>query len=389
MHAGNGSEAAPSTLQLETNPRQRLLFGAQAPLAAVAGLGVSLSIPSFPVQSESAKNKTTLQKLAGLDYAGAASLTVAIVLFLYGLSGTIQPLPILLSLIALSVFLAVESRASDPVIPLSVLKSRGVLLSCFSQLGFMAARWTVLFYAPIFALAVRGLPPAIAGSALIPTNVGFGLGGLAVGALHIRRAGSFWLPSLVSLSLFSAAVLVLAFVSNAAAFAGVYITVVFLNGLCTGAALNYTMAHLLHLSSPDMHFITTSLLSTFRGFAGSFGTAIGGGVFSRTLRDALTAGFKRLDGGGPLDKAREKLIAVLIGAPATVWKEGVLNVAERQIAVAGYERALTALYLSAASTCVLVLVIQAGTGWTAPADEKEDDNEFEEAVAEGDRAMEA
>ncbi len=164
---------------------------------------------------------------------------------------------------------------------------------------------------------------------------------------------------------------------------------VFLNGLCTGAALNYTMAHLLHLSSPDMHFITTSLLSTFRGFAGSFGTAIGGGVFSRTLRDALTAGFKRLDGGGPLDKAREKLIAVLIGAPATVWKEGVLNVAERQIAVAGYERALTALYLSAASTCVLVLVIQAGTGWTAPADEKEDDNEFEEAVAEGDRAMEA
>ncbi len=350
---------------------------------------MSLSIPSFPVQSESAKNKTTLQKLAGLDYAGAASLTVTIVLFLYGLSGTIQPLPILLSLIALPVFLFVESRASDPVIPLSVLKSRGVLLSCFSQLGFMAARWTVLFYAPIFALAVRGLPPAIAGSALIPTNVGFGLGGLAVGALHIRRAGSFWLPALISLALFSTAIFALAFVSNAAALAGVYIAVVFLNGLCTGAALNYTMAHLLHLSSPDMHFITTSLLSTFRGFAGSFGTAIGGGVFNRTLRDALTAGFERLDGGGALDKAREKLIAVLVGAPAAVWKEGVLNVAERQIAVAGYERALSVLYLSAAAACVLVLVLQAGTGWTAPAEEKEDADEFEEAVAEGDRAMEA
>jgi hypothetical protein len=253
----------------------------------------------------------------------------------------------------------------------------------------MAALWTVLFYAPIFALAVRGLSPAVAGSVLIPTNVGFGLGGLLVGALHIRRAGSFWFPALVSLALFSAALLALAFVSNAAASTGLYVAVVFLNGLCTGAALNYTLAHLLHLSAPDVHFIVTALLSTFRGFAGSFGTAIGGGVFNRTLRDALAEGFQRLDGGGALDKAREKLIAVLIGGPAMVWKEGVLSAAERQVAVVGYERALAVLYRSTAAVCVLVLLVQAGSGWTAPAEEKEDEDEFEQALAEGDRAMEA
>ncbi|KAK4039171.1 vacuolar basic amino acid transporter 1 [Parachaetomium inaequale] len=365
----------------------RLLFGAQAPMAALAGLGVSLSIPPFTAD-ENVKDKTTLQKLAGLDYAGAASLTVTIVLFLYGLSGTIQPLPIALSLITLAIFLVVESRANDPVIPLAVLKSRGVLLSCFSQLGFMAARWTVLFYAPIFVLAVRGLSPAIAGSILIPTNAGFGLGGLLVGALHIRHTGSFWFPGLLSLSLFSVTLFALAFVSNAAASTGLYVAVVFVNGLCTGAALNYTLAHLLHLSSPDVHFIVTGLLSTFRGFAGSFGTAIGGGVFTRTLRDALTEGFRRLDGGEGLGKAREKLITVLIGSPAVVWKEGVLSGAERDVAVLGYERALDVLYKSAAAMCVLVLVMQAGTGWAAPA-EKGDDEEFEDAVAEGDRAMEA
>jgi hypothetical protein len=311
------------------------------------------------------------------------------VLFLYGLSGTIQPLPILLSLLTLPLFLLIESRARDPVIPLAVLKSRGVLLSCFAQLGFMAARWTVLFYAPIFVLAVRGLSPAVAGAVLIPTNAGFGLGGLLVGALHIRHAGSFWMPALLTLALFSVSLLGLAFVSNAAVAAGVYVGVVFVNGLCTGAALNYTLAHLLHLSSPDVHFIVTSLLSTFRGFAGSFGTAIGGGVFARTLRDALTEGFERLDGGGGLDKAREKLITVLIGSPAVVWKEGVLSVAERGVAVLGYERALAVLYKSAAVACVLMLVRQAGTGWTGPVGQKDDEEEFEEAVAEGDRAMEA
>ncbi|KAK4158518.1 major facilitator superfamily domain-containing protein [Chaetomidium leptoderma] len=366
----------------------RLLFGAQAPLAALAGLGVSLSIPPFAAQ-ENVKDKTTLQKLAGLDYAGAATLTMTIVLFLYGLSGTIQPLPILLSLVTLAMFLVIESRASDPVIPLDVLKSRGVLLSCLSQLGFMAARWTVLFYAPIFVLAVRGFSPAIAGSVLIPTNAGFGLGGLIVGAFHIRHAGSFWFPALLSLSLFSIALFALGFVSNAAASAGVYVAIVFVNGLSTGAALNYSLAHLLHLSRPDVHFIVTGLLATFRGFAGSFGTAIGGGVFTRTLRDALVEGFRRLDGGEGLGKPREKLITVLIGSPAVVWKEGVLSVAERDVAVLGYERALEVLYKSAAVVCLLMLVMQAGTGWAAPADVKEDDEEFEEAVAAQDRAMEA
>ncbi|KAK4121361.1 MFS general substrate transporter [Parathielavia appendiculata] len=369
----------------------RLLFGSQAPMSALAGLGLSLSIPRFTMQ-DSIKNKTTLQKLAGLDYAGASTLSITIVLFLYGLSNTtIQPLPILLSLPTLTLFLYVESRASDPVIPLPLLSSRGVLLSCLCQLGFMAARWTVLFYGPIFVLAVRGLSPAVAGSVLIPTNAGFGLGGLAVGALHIRRAGSFWLPALLSLTLFSVSLFGLAFVSNAASDTRVYVGLLFVNGLCTGAALNYTLAHLLHVSNPDAHFIVTGLLSTFRGFAGSFGTAIGGGVFTRTLRDALVEGFRRLDGGGgggSLGKAREKLISVLIGSPAVVWKEGILSGAEREVAVSGYERALEVLYKSTAVVCVLVLVMQAGTGWAAPEGAKDDDEEFEEAIAEQDRAME-
>jgi hypothetical protein len=83
--------------------------------------------------------------------------------------------------------------AQVPIIPVSVLKSRGALLTCLAQLGFMMARWMVLFYTPVFAIAIRGWVPAAAGSLLIPTNLGFAIGGLIVGGLHIRRAGSFYL----------------------------------------------------------------------------------------------------------------------------------------------------------------------------------------------------
>ena len=94
----------------------------------------------------------------------------------------------------LLIFLFVEgSHATDPIIPISVLRSRGALLGSLATAVLMMIRWMVLFYAPFYAIAVREWAPSVAGTILIPANAGFALGGLAVGWLHIRRAGSFYL----------------------------------------------------------------------------------------------------------------------------------------------------------------------------------------------------
>jgi hypothetical protein len=284
-------------------------------------------------------------------------------------------LPLVLSLVGLVVFVAYEYLvAGDPIIPLKVLSSRGVLLSCVAQLGFMSARWTILFYAPIFVLAVRGYPPAAAGSILIPTNLGFGGGGLLIGWLHIRRNGSFWLPALIGLVFFAATQFLLSLVATPDSPAWSFVLAVFLNGLATGAALNYTLAHLLHLSHPDTQFITTSLLGTFRGFGGSFGTAIGGGVFFRVLRGMLTDGFEQLDGSGELSPGREALVKKLIGSPALVFNGG-LQPAEHDIAVAGYAGASRATWQAAVGLALVVVVIQAATGWKAPATKEGEDED--------------
>jgi hypothetical protein len=109
-------------------------------------------------------------------------------------STQIQWIPIAISPVLLTMFIFNEIYlAKIPIIPVSVLKSRGALLTCLAQLGFMAARWMVLFYSPVYAIAVRGWVPAAAGSMLIPTNLGFASGGLILGWLHIRRSGSFYL----------------------------------------------------------------------------------------------------------------------------------------------------------------------------------------------------
>jgi TctA family transporter len=137
------------------------------------------------------------------------------------------------------------------------------------------------------------------------------------------------------------------------------------NGFCTGAALNYTLAHILHLSLPQTHFIVTSLLATFRGFAGSFGSAIGGGIFARILESALVEGFEEKGLAG-----KEELIRKLLGGPALVSS---LEGAEKEVAIAGYVTALKGLFTAASGLALLMVLVQAGTGWRAGVGEKPDE----------------
>lgn len=303
---------------------------------------------------------------------------MTIVTFLYGLAGEIEPLCLVISLFALISFLAVEYLfASDPIIPLNVLSSRAVLLSCLAQLGLMTARWTALFYTPIFMLAVRGSPRAQAGSILIPTNGGFAVGGMLVGWFHVRRNGSFWLPCLVSIAVFSMAMWLLSFVADPDTSLAVLVLTVIASGFSTGSALNYTLAHILHHSHDGTQYITTSLIGTFRGFGGAFGTSIGGGIFTRLLSKSLRAGYLALDGdddGDGLSPARRKLISQLLGAPELVYGSS-LDAEERQVAIDAYTGASRGLWQAAAVLGLVVFVLQAGTGWNGPPKKDEEEEE--------------
>lgn len=234
----------------------------------------------------------------------------------------------------------------------------------------MSARWTVLFFTPIFMLAVHGAAPAQAGSILIPTNLGFGLGGLVIGWLHVRRSGSFWLPSLVSLALIGVSVWMLSLVATPEYSVETFIVIVFVSGFATGAFLNYTLAHIIHLSPKNTEYVTTSLMGTFRGFGGSFGTSLGGGVFYRILRSSLTSGFLNLDGTSELDPSRKHLVSRLMGAPTLVF-HGNLEPGEQMVALEGYTAASQGVWQAAAGLALLMLIVQAGTGWAGPDHEEQ------------------
>lgn len=285
------------------------------------------------------------------------------------------------SLGGLIAFLLVEYFfASDPIIPLKVLSDRTVVLACLAQLGFVSARWSVLFYAPIYILSVRGSSPAVAGSVIVPTNIAFGLTGLAVGLMHLGR-GSLWLPTLTSLAVFTASLYGLSLVAGtdpAHTSLVVLIVVIMINGAGTGAGFNLSLSHVLNLSHRDVEYVSSALLGTFRGFGGSFGSAIGGGVYTRILRSTLVKGFLELgEDANHLSPHRQKLVNQLVASPAMVHHGG-LDPAEQQIAVNGYITATSGLWRSAAILGLIVILIQAGTARKAPKDRDENGDITEE-----------
>lgn len=158
--------------------------------------------------------------------------------------------------------------------------------------------------------------------------------------------------------LFAVTSIVLSILSTTSSPTAGYITTTFLNGLFAGALMNYTLSHLLHLTSSPVHYIVTSLVAMSRGFAGSFGSAAGGGLFSRELKGALETGFANLGMAG-----KEELVRKLLGSPALV---GELTGVERDVAVRGYETAVQKLFLAGGALALVATIVQAGTGWKAP-----------------------
>lgn len=231
---------------------------------------------------------------------------------------------------------------------------------------------TIIFYTPIFMLAVRGSTAATAGSVLIASNVALSLGGLLIGWLHIRRAGSYYLSLLVSILCLDATFYALAELSRSSTPSYVFVTTVCLSGFVTGIVINYALVHILHLSHANTEYVTTSLFATFRGFGASFGTSLGGGIFYRILRSHLVAGFLALDGTPELGPARRRLVDRLLESPELVWHGGELlrlEPQERLIAVEGYADAIRGVWRAAAVLGLLVIAVQAAAGWTSPGEE--------------------
>jgi EmrB/QacA subfamily drug resistance transporter len=225
-----------------------------------------------------------------IDYLGTLVLSAAVtsLILLTSLGGTTYPwrsAPIYIlgvaGVLLIGVFVLVERRAAEPVLPLHLFKLR--TFSVTSLVGFIVgfAMFGAITYLPAFFQVVRGISPTISGVYLLPLMAGLLAVSIGSGQI-ISKTGKYrFFPiagsALMTLGLF---LLSLMGVGSSTLQDAAYMLVL---GMGIGGVMQ-VLVIIVQNGVPHSELgVATSGATFFRSIGGSFGTAIFGAIFANVL----------------------------------------------------------------------------------------------------------
>jgi EmrB/QacA subfamily drug resistance transporter len=164
---------------LSQGPGWRWVFFVNPPICVAVAAGALAVL----VDDRGARSGRT-----GFDLQGAVLVTVGMLLLVYGLVrapvvgwGSAQTIVILTgSGGVLMAFAVNELRSRNPLVPLAILRVRGLVAADVTQLIAFCGFFSMFFYATLYMQEVLHYSPLQAGAAYLPVTAGFALaGGLA------------------------------------------------------------------------------------------------------------------------------------------------------------------------------------------------------------------
>jgi EmrB/QacA subfamily drug resistance transporter len=257
----------------------RWIFYINVPIGIVALIVVASQVPG------------TLSRVHHvIDYIGTVVLSLAATSFilLTSLGGTTYgwntaPIWILgVGGVALvGVFILVERRAVEPVLPLHLFKMRA--FSVTSLVGFIVgfAMFGAITYLPAFFQVVRGLSPTVSGVQILPLMAGLLVVSIGSGQL-ISRTGRYRIFPIAGSALMVLGLYLLSLMGpgTPAALEALYMVVL---GMGIGGVMQVLVIIVQNAVPHSELGVATSGATFFRSIGGSFGTAIFGAIFSNVL----------------------------------------------------------------------------------------------------------
>jgi EmrB/QacA subfamily drug resistance transporter len=272
-------------------------------------VNIPLGLVSLYIVWRLLPNFRRLDASRNLDILGAFVFTVGVSLLLVGLTNKqsgewTDPAVgglIALSLAILAVFLVIEARAKEPIVPLGLWRIRtyaaSLVSTFFVSFGFFGA----VIFLPRWFQVVRGESATASGYMLFPLLIGL-IGSSIVSGQIVSRTGRYKLLMLGSIAVMAIG---LALMTQLRADTDVRLLFawMFVTGLGIGPTLAvFTIVVQNAVPFPDLG-VATSNLTFFRQIGGSVGLAIAGTVFATSLRDKLpgelTPVFQQIRSGVP------------------------------------------------------------------------------------------
>src|SRR6202042_1688208 len=186
----------------------------------------------------------------------------------------------------IGVFVLVERRAAEPVLPLHLFKLR--TFSVTSLVGFIVgfAMFGAITYLPAFFQVVRGISPTISGVYLLPLMAGLLIVSIGSGQV-ISRTGRYRVFPIAGTALITIGLFLLHLMSPSSP---TYADALYM--LVLGMGLGGVMQVLVIIVQNGVPHselgVATSGATFFRSIGGSLGTAVFGAIFSNVLAGNLT-----------------------------------------------------------------------------------------------------
>lgn len=246
-----------------------------------------------------------------IDYGGFVTLAVGLtaVLLAIVLGGTTFPWgsPVILGLFAggaavLALFLWIETRAAEPVMPLRLWKNPIFRAANVATLCVAMAMFGAIYYIPVFVQGVQGASVTGSGAVLTPMMLALVAMSTASG-LVISRTGRYKLPILVGISLLGIGCFLLTRMDRGTTH-GELVRNMILIGLGLGAGMQTFVLVVQNAVGRDDLGVATATTQLSRSIGSSLGTAVLGTILAqgmaREMAKAGAAGMSSSGGGGEL-----------------------------------------------------------------------------------------
>lgn len=225
-----------------------------------------------------------------IDYVGAAvlALTLASLVLVTDLGGTVfdWSSPMMIGLIALAVggliaFVVVERRASEPILPIQLFRTRDVWVTSVVGLIVGFALIGSVTYLPVFLQIVKGLSPTESGLRMVPLMAGTLVTSILAGQL-VSRTGKYKLFPIIGTTIVAISLFLISRMTAETSTLGASLYMLLL-----GLGLGFVMQVLIIAVQNAVDYrdlgVATSNAILFRFIGGSLGTALLGAVLATQL----------------------------------------------------------------------------------------------------------
>ncbi len=268
----------------------RWIFYINLPLGVIALAVLAATLPS-----------RTTKRSHAIDYAGSALLAIALssVILFTDLGGMTFPwtsAPIiglmLAAAVSLALFLVVERRAAEPVLPLALFRNRTFTISVLVGLVVGFALFGSVTYLPLYLQIVQGASPTKSGLEMIPM-----MGGMLITSIFsgqfISRSGYYRKFPIIGTAIMSIGLFLFSRMNMTTTLYQAMGTML-VTGLGLGMVMQVLVIAVQNAVDHKDLGVSTSAATLFRLMGGSVGTAALGALFSSRLaihlRETLPVG---------------------------------------------------------------------------------------------------